>query len=84
MLIIDVRESLEYKLGHVNDALNIPVTKLMRGLPAELEDVDKDEEIVVYCHSGSRSAAAIQMLGKYGFTNLVNGINKSTVQAKYL
>lgn len=82
-LIIDVREPYEYKMGHVKDALNIPPTKLMRGLPAELADTPKDTEIILYCLSGARSGASIRILQQYGFTNLINGINKDHVKAKY-
>lgn len=83
-IIIDVREPLEYKLGHVKGALNIPPAKLLQGLPKELENVPKDTEIILYCLSGSRSNSSIRILEQYGFTNLINGINKAQVTAKYL
>lgn len=81
-IIIDVREPLEYKLGHVKGAINIPPSKLMAGAE-KLNDIPKDTELVLYCVSGSRSNASMHYLQDLGFTNLVNGINKQQVKAKY-
>ena len=83
-IIIDVREKFEYKMGNVKGAINLPPVKLMQGLPDELADLPKDTEIVLYCLSGARSGASIRILQQYGFTNLVNGINKDHVKAKYI
>lgn len=82
-IIIDVREPLEYKMGHVKGAINIPPSKLMAGAK-KLDGVPKGTELVLYCVSGSRSNAAMHYLKQLGFTNLVNGINKAHVKAKYL
>jgi phage shock protein E len=83
-IIVDVRESFEFKMGHVKDAINIPMGKFAGDLPKQLEDVDKDTEIIVYCLSGSRASGVVHVLQSQGFTNVVNGINKSTVQAKHI
>jgi phage shock protein E len=82
-IIIDVREPLEFKLGHVKGAINIPPSKLMAGAE-KLQNVPKDTELILYCLSGSRSNVAMNILKDLGYTNLVNGINKSHVKAKYL
>ncbi|MDQ5886683.1 MAG: phage shock protein [Patescibacteria group bacterium] len=81
-LIIDVREPHEYDRGHVDGAVNIPPAELMSGAEA-LKDIPKDTELVLYCLSGSRSNASMTFLRQLGYTNLVNGINKEHVQAKY-
>jgi len=83
-LIVDVREPFEYMMGHVKGAINIPPSKMMSGIPKQLENVAKDTEIILYCISGARSNTATHILAGYGFTNLVNGINKDQVKAKYL
>lgn len=82
-MIIDVREPEEYAGGHVDGAINIPPAQLMAGAK-ELADVPKDTEIVVYCVSGSRSNVSKHILEQMGYTNIVNGINKDQVKAKYL
>lgn len=81
-VIIDVREPEEYATGHVNGALNIPPSALMKGAK-ELANVPKDAELIVYCVSGSRSNVAKNMLGQLGYSNITNGINKDQVKAKY-
>ncbi len=81
-IIIDVREPQEYKQGHVEGAINIPPAEIMNGAP-QLKEVAKDTELVLYCLSGARSNASMHYLRQLGFTNLVNGINKDHVQAKY-
>lgn len=81
-VIIDVREPFEFAMGHVKGAINIPPSKLMAGA-TKLKDVPKDTEIILYCRSGSRSNASMNLLRQMGFTNLVNGINKDQIKAKY-
>lgn len=82
-IIIDVREPYEYASGHVRGALNIPPAVIMQGVPKQLQDVPKDTELILYCRSGARSAMSAQFLARYGFTNLINGINKDQVEAHY-
>jgi phage shock protein E len=81
-LFIDVREPHEFATGHVDGAINLPPSELMAGAK-DLRDIPKDTELVVYCLSGSRSNASINILRGLGYTNLVNGINKNHVQANY-
>lgn len=82
-IIIDVREKSEYDLGHVEGAVNIPPQELMAGAQA-LQDIPKDTELILYCLSGARSNTSAHILRMQGFTNVVNGINKDHVTAKYL
>lgn len=82
-LIIDVREPLEYKMGHVKGAINLPPAELMSGAK-KLQDIPKDTQLVLYCVSGSRSNASMPYLSQLGFTNVVNGINKQHVKKNYL
>jgi|AntRauTorcE11897_2_1112592.scaffolds.fasta_scaffold28523_2 rhodanese-related sulfurtransferase len=81
-LIIDVREPFEYKSGHVEGAVNIPLASITSNLP-ELEIIDRDAEIITYCRTGGRSSASIQILKGMGFTNVVNGINAQHVANNY-
>jgi phage shock protein E len=82
VIIIDVREPTEYKTGHVEGALNIPPSELMGG-SSQLDNIAKDEQIVLYCLSGSRSNVSMQLLQTQGYTNLTNGINKDHVARTY-
>ena len=82
-IIIDVRESFEYRMGHVSGAINIPVSKLMNDAK-KLNGTPNNVEIVLYCNSGSRSGVATNILKKMGYTNVINGMNKSNVIKSYL
>ena len=81
-MIIDVREPEEFARGHVQGAINIPPSDIMHGATA-LKNIPKDTELILYCVSGSRSNVSKQILEAQGFTNVINGINKDQVQAKY-
>jgi len=81
-IIIDVREPYEYDAGHVDGALNMPPAELLAGA-TQLDDVAKDTELILYCKTGSRSNASIQILQSLGFTNLINGINVGQVEKRY-
>lgn len=69
-LLLDVRTTGEFAAGHVEGAVNIPVGDLEEKLGAV--PAKKDQPIVVYCHSGRRSAAAKQVLEKAGFSKVVD------------
>ncbi len=78
--IVDVRTPHEYdgsfgqpcdpRQGHIPGALHLEVGRLMQLEPAQIEtelSVDPGMEIVAYCHSGSRSAVATQILRSLGY-----------------
>lgn len=82
-IFIDVREAAEYAAGHVDGAINLPLSNLGQDA-ASLASLPKNTELVLYCNSGNRSGIAMDMLNKFGFTNLANGVNKAQVEALYL
>lgn len=82
-MIIDVREPEEFAKGHVEGAINLPPAELMAGASA-LKDVPKNTPLVLYCVSGARSNASMNILKQMGFTDLTNGINQQHVEAKFV
>lgn len=72
-LLLDVRTPEEFATGHIHGAVNIPV----QSLPDRLNEVPRDEPIVVYCHSGNRSGQAALFLDQSGYTQIydLGGIN---------
>ncbi|MBI5357586.1 rhodanese-like domain-containing protein [Candidatus Saccharibacteria bacterium] len=82
IVFIDVREPQEFARGHVQGAINIPPSDLMAGAP-QLKDIPKDSKLIVYCITGSRSNASINILKSLGYENVENGINQKHVEAKY-
>jgi len=57
-LVIDVRDTGEYKSGHVPGAINIPQKKLER----QLDKLTDANGVVLYCINGSRTRLAEQTL----------------------
>jgi rhodanese-related sulfurtransferase len=71
--IVDVREPWEHDIGALPGARLIP----MDDLPFRADELDPSRDIVVYCHHGVRSAAAVEWLRQLGFPaiNLRGGID---------
>ena len=74
-IILDVRTAEEYSEKHIPGAINIANEVI--GTEDIPELPDKDQLILVYCHSGNRSKQASEKLAKLGYTNIVEigGIN---------
>lgn len=68
-LLLDVREPYEHEEFNVGGSL-IPLGEI----PTAVSDLDefKDQEVVVYCRSGKRSAQAQAFLQQAGFQNVRN------------
>ena len=64
-LFLDVREQGEWDLGHVPEALHIPLGVLEDRVADELPD--REREVVVYCAHGRRSLAALATLRALGY-----------------
>ncbi len=60
--VLDVRGVDEHASSHFPAALNIAHTRLLD----RLEDIPAAEELVVYCASGNRAAAASALLAREG------------------
>jgi sulfur-carrier protein adenylyltransferase/sulfurtransferase len=64
-LFLDVREQGEWDLGHVPEAVHIPLGLLEDRVADELPD--REREVVVYCAHGRRSLAALATLRALGY-----------------
>lgn len=71
---IDVRTIEEFNEGHAASATNIPLNTLTESLGK----LNKDQPIYVICRTGTRSAAASEILKKNGFAEVYN-INGGTL-----
>ena len=68
MTVIDVRTESEWNTGHLEGALHIEWQDVLK----ISSDVDKDEEIFLYCRSGNRSGKATKILLDAGYVNTKN------------
>jgi len=76
-VFVDVRTPGEFQGGTFENATNIPVNELS----SRLNELDKSDQIVVFCRTGGRSSNAKRILESNGFTNVVNGINTANLQS---
>ena len=67
-IILDVREPWEVKLCALANSTLIP----MGQIPAAIDELDKDQEIVVLCHHGIRSNQVAYFMHHHGFDKLYN------------
>jgi thiosulfate/3-mercaptopyruvate sulfurtransferase len=78
--LLDVRTPEEYsgeagyaadpRQGHIPGARNVEVAELLGADPAqvrELVGLPEGAEVIAYCHSGGRSALAVQLLRAAGY-----------------
>ncbi|MDF0707874.1 rhodanese-like domain-containing protein [Flagellimonas okinawensis] len=67
--LLDVRTPGEYKAGHIEGAVNFDLSKPSNFLK-QLEELDKDRPVYLYCLVGSRSDYAAKVLEEQGFTKI--------------
>jgi rhodanese-related sulfurtransferase len=66
--ILDVREPDEWNEAHIPGATLIP----LGDLPNRLQEVPQDQEVVVVCRSGNRSATGRNILKNAGYTQVTS------------
>ena len=75
LVLLDVREPWERALARIEPSLHIP----LNDLPLRLSEIPNDVPVVVYCHSGHRSAVVAAFLTNQGLpkvANLAGGIDE--------
>ena len=66
LVIVDVRTVAEFDDGHIEGAINVPVDELA----TRLDELSKDDELLVYCRTGNRSGSAVTILSDAGYTKI--------------
>ena len=70
IVLLDVRDSVEFDAGHLPKAVNISRGLLEFKVGGMLPD--KNANIVVYCRTDARSALATAVMQEMGYTNVKN------------
>jgi rhodanese-related sulfurtransferase len=79
LVLIDVREPWEFNICSIEGAKLIP----MGTVPANLQALDSDDEIIVYCHRGMRSLDVAVWLRGQGLAqakSLAGGIERWSLE----
>lgn len=66
--LIDVREPIEHEIAHLAGAELLPLSRFNEWAGA----LNPEEEIIVMCHHGIRSAQVCAFLSRQGFKRLYN------------
>lgn len=64
--IVDLRGASEYKSGHIKGTDNVFIGTLEKNL----DQIRKDQPVVIHCQSGDRAAIGYSVLAKHGFNNV--------------
>ncbi|WP_435624298.1 rhodanese-like domain-containing protein [Flagellimonas sp.] len=67
--LVDVRTSKEYEQGHIEGALNFDVMDRKKFMD-QIEKLDKNTPVYLYCKSGVRSRNAAELLKLEGFDQI--------------
>ena len=75
-VLLDVREDDEWAAGHIEGAVHVPMMTLPQRLQYEPGPITPENEIVVVCKMGGRSAQVTAWLRQQGYaaTNLAGGM----------
>jgi rhodanese-related sulfurtransferase len=79
LILVDVREPWEFDICKIGSARLIP----MGTVPANLQALDTDDDIVVYCHHGMRSLDVVVWLRGQGVErakSLAGGIERWSLE----
>lgn len=69
-LLLDVRTPQEFEERHLANAVNIDING--ENFEGQIDKLDKNKTVFVYCLSGGRSTTAAAALAKKGFKNIYN------------
>ncbi len=78
-LFVDVREKWEYEASHIEGSVLVP----LREIPAHLQRLETEADIVFFCHHGVRSmdaAAWLRSKGVAGARSMAGGIDRWTTE----
>lgn len=79
LVLLDVREPYEREVALIEPSIHIPMSEV----PERLREIVRDRAVVVYCHTGMRSAMVAAFLEQRGFrtvANLGGGIDAWSLQ----
>ena len=68
LLVLDVRKPAEYAIGHIKDALNIPLDELADTI--NIASIEEDQNVYIHSGSGYKSVTAASLLKRQGLHNL--------------
>ena len=71
-LLVDVREDMEYKMGHIKGVDMLKPTSSFQQWAQELFDETKDKALVLTCRTGNRSGQVQNIFRQHGHKHVLN------------
>lgn len=68
--VVDVREAYEFRSGHVEGSVNIPLSELGRSLDRYRQ---LSQPLILVCRTGNRSGMVAEFLRRQGLKEVYNG-----------
>ena len=69
-LLVDVRTAEEFAEGHIKGAINIDY--LAESFTIEIQELDLENPVLLYCRSGNRSGKAMKIMNELEFIEVYN------------
>ena len=66
--ILDIREDTERNHAHINESIHIKLSEITQ----RLTELDKNRNVFVMCHTGTRSQTVVKWLKSQGYEHSVN------------
>lgn len=66
--LVDIRTPKEYNEGHIGNAINIDFNA--SDFEANIQKLNKNKRIYIYCRTGNRSAKASEKMSNWGFRKI--------------
>ena len=68
--LVDVREEGEYEICKIDGSVLIPLGIIKESKSLDLNNLQKSDLIITYCHHGKRSLMAAELIKAMGYTNV--------------
>ena len=69
-ILVDVRTKQEFAEGHIKGAINIDY--LSENFSIEIQELDLENPVLLYCRSGNRSGKAMKIMNELGYLEVYN------------
>lgn len=70
VLLLDIRTPQEFRAGHIRGASNIDFYK--RDFSTRIAELDRDQPVLIYCRTGSRTTQTLAMFRQLGFKEVIH------------
>jgi rhodanese-related sulfurtransferase len=73
-LLVDVREDMEYDMGHIKGVDMLKPTSSFQQWAQELFDATKDKKVILTCRTGNRSGQVQHVFQQNGHSGVINHV----------